>query len=469
MSPDEAISIAREAVKRLVQERGAQETFPLDRIHEYASRAIPSRQRPALAKKLEKEGFLERTGRQVSASTEARAGSLTSEFRPGRHFYSRAPERRGTASELQEMAYHLENLAYLTTPAQLANFYLALLVSPLVILAGPSGTGKSKLPRHFAQLTGSKFDLIPVQPQWSDNTDLLGYTPTLAQDKFIEGRILAPIRQAIESPGTPHIVLLDEMNLAPVEHYFSDVLSIIETRRRSDLGTQTDRLPLPLPPRRADSDPFHNLRELTIPHNLILVGTANMDETTREFSKKVLDRAFTIELDEIDLAAFPTPENKPIRTFTEIARQLVKPNRPVGISDIPSTDLPFIAQIGSYLQEIQGVLKQAGISIGYRTRDAICLYMWYWSTEKLDPLMPFSTAFDFCLFQKILPRINGTGVALQRALDRLLGWLEADLSNREVTSLKGEALQLTPCPRTAARIGELLQQLDDEGVANYWR
>ena len=112
----------------------------------------------------------------------------------------------------------MEAEGYVISAAELANFFLAMAVSPLVILSGISGTGKSLLPRKFAKFTNSRFQPIPVQPQWADNSDLFGYVPSLASGTFVQGKIIDSILGAKRNPGSLAIVLLDEMNLAPVEH-----------------------------------------------------------------------------------------------------------------------------------------------------------------------------------------------------------------------------------------------------------
>ena len=155
-------------------------------------------------------------------------------------------------------------------------------VSPLVILSGISGTGKSLLPRKFAKRTNSKFYAIPVQPQWSDNSDLFGFVPTLSPTKFVEGKLIKALRDAHDNNDTLVIALIDEMNLAPVEHYFSDFLSVAETRERKGAKIGSDPLPIELPavPGAGLPDPESDLRGIELPPNLRVIGTANMDETT---------------------------------------------------------------------------------------------------------------------------------------------------------------------------------------------
>jgi len=124
---------------------------------------------------------------------------------------------------------------------EIINFYLCLKSKPFVLLAGISGTGKSKLAQLFAEALGAtsendRYNIIPVRPDWSD---LLGYRNI--EGDFQPGPLTTIIKRAIDNPTLPHFVCLDEMNLARVEYYFSDILSIMETRKLRK-GIVTDKL-----------------------------------------------------------------------------------------------------------------------------------------------------------------------------------------------------------------------------------
>ena len=114
------------------------------------------------------------------------------------------------------------------------------------------------------------------------------------QGQFVPGAITEYVKDAIDNPEKPYVLCLDEMNLARVEYYFSDFLSLIETRRHVGGRIETD-------PINIDDAGKKNFGALYIPDNLYFVGTVNMDETTYPFSKKVLDRANTIEFSEVEL------------------------------------------------------------------------------------------------------------------------------------------------------------------------
>src|SRR5699024_9545369 len=128
---------------------------------------------------------------------------------------------------------------------------------------------------------------------------------------FKEGPLTKVVKNADQNPGVPYFVLLDEMNLARVEYYFSDILSIMESRKWEDGKVVSSYL---LTKETAGFD-------LKLPNNLYIIGTVNMDETTYPFSKKVLDRANTIEFNRIDLGnlAFlnETKVNNPLKVAND--------------------------------------------------------------------------------------------------------------------------------------------------------
>lgn len=353
--------------------------------------------------------------------------------------------------------------------AELANFVLAMTVSPLVILSGISGTGKSLLPRKFAKLTNSRFQPIPVQPQWADNSDLFGYVPSLASGTFVKGKLIDSILDAKNNPDSLYIALLDEMNLAPVEHYFSDFLSVAESRERTDSGIVSDQLPLDLPtvPDQQFSDLCAQLRETNLPHNLRVIGTANMDETTHSFSPKVLDRAFTIEFDDPDLTAFASSKSVVATSFESLACAVINPANAINILEAQSRSQDLFEHIATWLNEIQGILSPAGIKFGYRTRDAILLYLHHWREFGLSDVLTGYAALDFCLLQKILPKISGSGEALESALKELANWIDTHFEqNHGNEGIDAEFAG--PLERSREKLSRMLSLLDLNGTTHYW-
>src|SRR6185437_966651 len=108
------------------------------------------------------------------------------------------------------------------------------------------------------------------------------------------------------------------------------------------------------------------------------------------------------------------------------------------------------------------ILEPARLSFGYRPRDASCLYMWHWQKDQLESLLPYNSALDYCILQKVLPKIYGQGERLRAALENLEGWLEG----KSVLGLEADpARQLL---RSAEKVKRMRQRLDEEGATTYW-
>ena len=466
---DEYFDIALAGLKALVEERGEDAKFPFDAVWSYAATDVPGTRKPHQARRLVEAGYLELTGGTARAESQARAGSPTREYRPGQRFrrfdQTTAPASASMVQTLRALVSAMESRGFLITTGELANFYLALLASPLVIMTGISGTGKSRLPRLFSEFIGAEFLPIPVKPQWDDSSDLFGYTSSLNQNAFVKGEVTTALERALEDLSRPSIVLLDEMNLAAVEHYFSDFLSVIETRVRSNTGIVTDAISIDLPPlQRGVRDPYASLRNLCIPSNLRVVGTANMDETTRSFSPKVLDRAYSIEFGDVDLTAFPkiasnSPSNRP---FNQVAERLVDPNNPLTVGEGYTSQTELFDDIAGLVEEIRMILAPAGLSFGYRPRDATCLYMWHWEHDGLEEILPRNSALDNCILQKVLPKIYGQGERLRESLETLEQWLQGE-------SVRGlEADPTRKFLRSSDRVKRMRERLEEDGATTYW-
>ncbi len=462
MNEDQAYKAACQAVEKLVEDLGTGARFPFDQLRHYTDQDIPG----TYWRLLSRNGDIEPTGNMTKTFTPERRGTVTREYRPGPRFQPE-PRASGAVSDaLKELQKAMDARGCIITSAELANFYLALMSSPIIILAGLSGTGKSWIPRLFAELTRADLTAISVQPQWSDNAELFGYTPSLNPTTFIEGHFTRALRSAAATPDKSAIVLLDEMNLAVVEHYFSDFLSIVETRRRDAQAIITDALPLDLPHPDAE-DVYQELRALYLPSNARVIGTANMDETTRAFSPKVIDRAFVIEFDDVDLTAFSSYTYEEINEhlLPVLVNRLIDTESPVSVREVYEDSELFFHGIAGLLEEIRQLLKPAGISIGYRTRDAILLYLWHWHNDSLADILTIDAAFDLCVLQKILPKITGTGESLHQALEQLRDWLQ---QSRRLNPDTSSMLPSGPFERAAEKVDRMLQRLEVEGATTYW-
>jgi len=338
----------------------------------------------------------------------------------------------------------------------LSNFYLSLKSKPFTILAGISGTGKSKLVRLFAEAIGADFTLIPVKSEWSDATDLLGYRDL--NQEYHMGKLIKVISRAQENLDRPYIICLDEMNLARVEYYFSDFLSLIESRRWSEDGHII-----------TDAFTGQDVDHYSIPENVYIVGTVNMDETTFQFSKKVLDRANTIELSDVDLN-YDFEEELPGKLqITPIHNEVLR-SQYLLLKECGAYK-EVAREIISWLVEINEYLKPSGLQFAYRVRDEIVFYMLY--NEELG-LMETEEAFDYQILQKILPRIGGTSERIRKLILNLLGYClgapEKIVGMTWASEIEAvdHLIEEAIYPRSARKLLEMLRRFEEDGFTSFW-
>lgn len=342
------------------------------------------------------------------------------------------------------------------------NFYLSLKSKPFVILAGTSGTGKTRLVKLFAEAIGAKMKLVPVRPDWSDSSDLFGHTDL--SNQFHPGAIIDFIKQAEWDKSTPHFLCLDEMNLARVEYYLSDFLSIIETRDRKENGAiETDAL--------VDASYFQSQSakekygRVYIPENLYIIGTVNMDETTFPFSKKVLDRANTIEFSFVNLMTKATVGGQ--AAAQKLDNSFLKTEY-LYLQDCDDEDL--IDTVCFNLEELNQILVKANLHVGYRVRDEISFYMM--NNKKAD-LLNEDAAFDHEIMQKILPRVQGSSAAIKDVLSELFFKCAGDYTGFAGASAYEQMsayLDSKPCkyPNSAKKIAFMMRRYEEDGFTSYW-
>ena len=343
------------------------------------------------------------------------------------------------------------------------NFYLSLKSKPFVILAGTSGTGKTRLVKLFAEAIGAEMKLVPVRPDWSDSSDLFGHTDL--SNHFHPGAIIDFIKKAEWNKEKPFFLCLDEMNLARVEYYLSDFLSIIETRDRKENGDiETDPL--------VDVDYYKDeaaqgkYGRVFIPENLYIIGTVNMDETTFPFSKKVLDRANTIEFSFVNLMA------KSTKSFVE-PKKLNENNAFLKTEYLYLQDCDddrVLDAVCFDLEALNQILVKANLHVGYRVRDEILFYMM--NNKKAD-LLSEDVAFDHEIMQKILPRIQGSSAAIKDVLSELFVKCAGDYSGFSGVSAfeqMNSYIDQKDCkyPNSAKKIAFMMRRFEEDGFTSYW-
>ena len=314
-------------------------------------------------------------------------------------------------------------------------YITAIKSKPFLLLAGISGTGKSRIVRELARACWDEgtdeykaqkpknFQMVQVKPNWHDSSDLIGYVSRVSgKAEYVAGEFLEFIAKAWENTETPYFLCLDEMNLAPVEQYFAEYLSVIESRKSHEDGTVTTDPILEksaedwyrvLTSELTNDDNVRNrfLEEgICIPQNLIVVGTVNMDETTFSFSRKVLDRAMTVEMNEVDLHGGLTKRHESIGKLSnaELVGSAVE-----GVDVYNDyTDVCDIAL--GYLQKVNDVLEGTPFKVAYRTRNELLLYVVnnlpYCKDENgndLEQGYVTARALDEITSMKVLSRIEG--------------------------------------------------------------
>ena len=344
------------------------------------------------------------------------------------------------------------------------NFYLSIKSKPFVILAGTSGTGKTRLVKLFAEAIGAEMQLVPVRPDWSDSSDLFGHLDL--NGDFIKGAIIDFVKDASDHLTKPYFLCFDEMNLARVEHYMSDILSVIETRDFDENKKRIITSPLIEKDFCRCSNGRNEYGELRIPENLYIIGTVNMDETTFPFSKKVLDRANTIEFSFVDLMS------KPVR-FEALPQKLNEDNsflKTEYLYLLDCDDNEVIDTVCFNLEELNQILVKANLHVGYRVRDEILFYM---MNNKKAGLLSEEAAFDHEIMQKILPRVQGSSAAIKDVLSELFVKCAGDFSGFSGGSTFEQMntyIDQKDCKYTnsAKKIAFMMRRYEEDGFTSYW-
>lgn len=347
------------------------------------------------------------------------------------------------------------------------SFLTALRTKPFMLLAGISGTGKSRIVRKLAQATVTEelqkaegykgtdfandrwtlhspanFELIQVKPNWHNSMDVIGYQSNIPSPHYVFTPFIEFIVKAWQHPEVPFFLCLDEMNLAPVEEYFAEFLSAIESRSFEGGEYMTDPIIKPfnsfgedvaktmvntLFPDFTAGDTesaitkvikHFRTKGLTLPKNLIVIGTVNMDETTFSFSRKVLDRAMSVEMNEVNYDRFlidttdddlkaivkAFEENSDTDLNTLLVDRHIEAKE---IIEVLGEDAQFAI---NYLKRVNALLEGTPFKLGYRAANEALIYLQasheFGQTDRI-------TALDNFTQMKILSRIEGDETKLK--------------------------------------------------------
>lgn len=363
----------------------------------------------------------------------------------------------------------------------LTRYVLSLRTKPFVILTGISGTGKTKIAQIFADYicqndeTDNKerrIAFISVRPDWMDNKGLLGFYNIL-DETYHETPLLNLILEAWNNRNVPYFVILDEMNLAKVEQYFSDFLSIMESRTSDN----------------KDGEPIflHSLDKVKtlsgneipgkifIPENIYFTGTVNVDETTYMFSPKVLDRANVIEFNEVDLEGYRSGIGKDIQfclANPDVANELISQGIEPFCSRKDFKKLETIIENDYYpFEELINRLKSYNLHFAYRVINEISRFVWL-SKDFLGDHFDPKEAFDIQILQKVLPKLHGTQGKLEAPLKDLLSFcydqpnLKENVSDEMIQKAE-EFDEKAVYPRSAKKIARMLRNLRNQGYTSF--
>ena len=425
------------------------------------------------------------------------------------------------------------------------HFYIEAIKSkPFLLLAGISGTGKSRIVREFAfkscpnylqdkdGTTPGNYCMIEVKPNWHDSTELLGYYSRLGSKpgyqftKFVKFLVKAKMY-----PNVPFFVCLDEMNLAPVEQYFAEILSILETRKVviGEDGNKTIKTEAIIDtehfkalgkiggfaPNFTDRDIYMKLYDidtesdideavgeridlktegLTLPDNVVIIGTVNMDDTTHQFSRKVIDRAMTIEMNGGNLRNMfggsknleYLPDEKQKEWQNVFTRRYVTADEVLEAHPNEAEELKD--KLPSCLEQINMALKGTPFEVSYRVLNELTIMVGVMLDEGMDLDDAIAQSVNNILLMKILPRIEGDAemFALSReyktkvgiTYDNRLEWLKElapDIketltdteSGDDDTEERADAVKEHQ-PTAKDKIQEMIDRLNNQEFTRFW-
>ena len=330
-------------------------------------------------------------------------------------------------------------------------FFTAIRTKPFLLLAGISGTGKSRIVRELAFMTCPKelqdedgttpgnYCMIEVKPNWHDSSELLGYYSSFNGGGYRFTKFDRFVVKAWLNPDVTFFVCLDEMNLAPVEQYFAEFLSVLETRSRDNEGNVVTGALVDKQYFKDDTKMSTELgldkgddwtikvrsdlvnKGLTLPPNLIVIGTVNMDDTTYQFSRKVIDRAMTIEMNGGELSQmFGNSNSLKYRSDEDVVKLgLFKApyiNADEVIERYQSQAQIIKEKLPKKLEAVNTALKDTPFQVSYRVLNELVIYLGVLMDEATakgeaidDDALPalIDQAMDQITLMKILPRIEG--------------------------------------------------------------
>ena len=401
------------------------------------------------------------------------------------------------AEDAKECGKAIAETGLLYRPELVKHALLALASKPFLILTGASGTGKTRLAESLAIWLSAGEDkrvaVVPVGADWTDSRNVLGFVNFLRNSTdsvsgkvrpvFQSTRTLDLLIDASKDPGNPYFLILDEMNLSHVERYFADFLSTMESASaRLHLHSESDSLP------RSVDGPLDVPQQLTLPRNVFVMGTVNVDETTYTFSPKVLDRAFVLEFRaeaETIQEFLRWPSTAPAAavvcppevaaSFLQFAREIRgglgrhKLGWETVASADPTASDPAVAACGRTISELFNLLSAIRRPFAFRSVREMQIFLtadYAFSSDRGS--WEWRDALDVAVLMKVLPRIHGSRRAIAPLLTALIKYCENQSlddalaivrAGVEVQSPSATSTTQPMLPRCHAKLTEMLEDL----------
>lgn len=365
---------------------------------------------------------------------------------------------------IEDLKEYFISQELLYSDQDIINFHTAIKSSTIVILSGMSGTGKSRIVKAYADalnLNTTRFKFISVSPGWNDESDLIGYADTL-NNVYRPGDsgLVNILKEAANYPNKLFIICLDEMNLAKVEHYFSQFLSILEIEEKDNrkLRLYNENLGV----RFYNSNEYSS--EIKLNNNIRFVGTVNIDETTHHFSNKVIDRANILNLEVLPFKKLKEVSNSAKnKTKTKINSdtydsifldKFVKEGNQITLTD---DEIEFF-------QKLHNILISVNRQIGIGPRIIKQINKYLINVPINLEAYERDVAFDKQIVQRILTKIRGS----KEEIEELVGTYDAynkTVINSNLLDLFEEYSSLSEFNDSKAMIMEKAKELYINGYA----
>lgn len=325
------------------------------------------------------------------------------------------------------------------------------------------------------------YEVIPVRPDWTDGRGLLGFHNAIS-GRYTATPFLRLLLRAAEEERlaneekrtpVPFFAILDEMNLARVEHYFAEFLSALESGEPIALHDGEDDS-------EAEGEEDAELtipEEIRVPSNLFFTGTVNVDETTHMFSPKVLDRAFVIEFNDVDLESYGKAEPEEAEAEgSDLALahwSSLSPPRPITMADWDRMAALAAGEVRGKLLELNKLLATENRQFGYRVANEMARFLCLAAEQCAAPEDAVEQALDLAVLSKVLPKLHGTQQELEGILERLFAFATGSGAGPKDWTLEDGVLQRTETndepwlPRSSLKLWRMLGRVRSQGFTSF--